>query len=136
MASIVRSIGVLFVIAVLAYLVLLLAFVRIAYGAQAEIVYSQEYCNQVKGIHQFRINHPVTGELIGWADCATNDEIIELDFGKKWYQGVGQVLMYAQYTGLKGKLVLITKPFGRYHLRALNLIHRYNLPIEVEAIRP
>lgn len=106
-------------------------------GAEtAEIVYSQAWCKAAGGKHQFRVVHPVTGELVGWADCATKTEVVEVEKERKWYEGVGQVLMYAQYTGLRPRLVLVGKPYGRYHLRALNLVYLYRLPIEVEVIEP
>jgi len=102
----------------------------------AEVVYSQSWCKAAGGKHQFRVTHPVTGELVGFADCVTDKWAVEVEKERRWYQAVGQSLMYAQYTGLRAKIVLIGKEYGKYHLRLLNMIWNYQLPIEVEVIAP
>lgn len=116
--------------------VALLALAECARAQTAEVVYSQNWCKAAGGKHQFRVTHPVTGELVGWADCVTDTWAVEVERERKWYQAVGQSLMYAQYTGLRAKIVLIGTPYGKYHLRLLNMIWTYRLPIEVEIIEP
>lgn len=40
-------------------------------------------------------------------DCLTNEYAIEVDFAKKWAEGIGQSLYYAEITGKKPAIGLI-----------------------------
>lgn len=40
-------------------------------------------------------------------DCVTDEYVIEVDFARKWYEGVGQSLHYATVTGKKPGVALI-----------------------------
>lgn len=42
-------------------------------------------------------------------DCLTDEYAIEFDWGKKWAEGVGQSLYYANITGKKPAVALIIK---------------------------
>jgi hypothetical protein len=57
----------------------------------------------------------------------------EVDFARKWAEGLGQALRYARLTGKRGALVLIC---GSYSdrikaARAQKDINHYQLPIDV-----
>jgi len=105
-----------------------------------EMVYAQEWCQKVGGYgagHPANtIRHKVTGRVLGFSDCITEDYVIEVDFGKKWRDCIAQALWYSMNTGLKAKCVLITKPYGEYHRRALFFSHHYTLPVEVDIFNP
>jgi hypothetical protein len=71
-------------------------------------------------------------------DCLTEDMATEVDFAKKWYEGVTQALHYSMLTGRPGGLLLIveTKKDWKYVERARTLIKFYNLPIKIFTISP
>lgn len=42
-------------------------------------------------------------------DCLTSEYAIEVDFAKKWAEGIGQALYYAEITGKKPAVALIVE---------------------------
>ena len=71
-------------------------------------------------------------------DCLTDDMATEVDFAKKWYEGVTQALHYSMLTSRPGGLLLIveTEKDWKYVERARTLIKFYNLPIKIFTISP
>lgn len=71
-------------------------------------------------------------------DCVTTTHAIEFDFGKKWYEAVGQSLHYSLVTGKKAGIVLILEsPKDRkYWNRLKHVIKKYDLPIRVWTMGP
>ena len=65
-------------------------------------------------------------------DCLTPMNAVEVDFGGKWYQAVGQSLYYALQTGHRAGVVLIVeRPEDRKYWYKLNtLIEHFKLPID------
>ena len=65
------------------------------------------------------------------ADCMTETNAIEFDFGDKWAEAIGQSLYYAFQTNKKAGIVLILENAKdrRYWLRLNSVIQHYNLPI-------
>jgi len=56
-------------------------------------------------------------------DCLTKKYAIEVDFGKKWAEGIGQSLYYAEMTGKKPAVALIIdKKSEQRYLRRLNKV--------------
>lgn len=68
-------------------------------------------------------------------DCLTTLTAYEYDWAKKWAEGIGQALHYAQQTRKQAGLVLITGPNDfRYVKRARETIEYHNLPIVLRTI--
>ena len=66
-------------------------------------------------------------------DVVTETHAIEVDFGYKWTEAIGQSLHYAFQLNKKAgiALVLKTKNDYRYLVRLRSVIKHYELPIEV-----
>ncbi len=68
-------------------------------------------------------------------DCLTDSHAIEYDFGRNFYQAVGQSLHYAMFTGKRAGIVLIINDSElRFYNRAKALINHYGLPIDLWVI--
>lgn len=69
-------------------------------------------------------------------DCLTATHAVEVDFGNKWAEAIGQSLYYAFKTGKRaGILLILEKPSDqRYWLRLNSTIEHYNLPIDTWAV--
>lgn len=65
-------------------------------------------------------------------DCLTDSHAVEVDFGNKWAEAVGQALYYAIQTNRKAGIVLILeKPTDyKYWIRLNTIIEHFNLPID------
>lgn len=68
-------------------------------------------------------------------DCLTTTNAVEVDFGPKWAEAVGQALYYSVQTGRKAGIVLILEsPEERkYWIRLNSVVTHYNLPIDTWA---
>ncbi len=66
------------------------------------------------------------------ADCITDKNAIEFDFGKKWAESIGQALYYSLQTGKRAGIVLILEsPADRkYFIRVNSTIQQFKLPID------
>lgn len=64
-------------------------------------------------------------------DCLTDEYAIEVDFAKKWAEGIGQSLYYAQMTGKKPAVALIVdiKKEKRYLTRLEKVAQKSNIKI-------
>jgi len=69
-------------------------------------------------------------------DCLTETMAVEVDFARKFYEGISQALHYAMLTGKKAALLLIVEKKGdwKYVERAKRLIEFYQLPVTVFVI--
>jgi len=65
-------------------------------------------------------------------DCLTETHAVEMDFGKKWAESIGQALHYSIQTGKRPGVVLILEKPGDYkYWRRLNtIIKHFGLPID------
>ena len=65
-------------------------------------------------------------------DCLTSKYAIEVDFAKKWAEGIGQSLYYADVTGKKPGVGLIVGKKDKRYLKRLNrLAKKYNIKVFV-----
>jgi len=65
-------------------------------------------------------------------DCLTEEYAIEMDFGGKWAEAIGQSLSYAAMTGKKAGIVLIVGKKGdRYIARIQKIIDVHSLDIRL-----
>ncbi|WP_084154111.1 hypothetical protein [Maridesulfovibrio frigidus] len=108
--------------------IMLLAILSISYPAfGSERDYQDLWCNQNHGEVEFRLPDATR------VDCLTDTHAVEMDFGRKWAEAIGQSLYYASCTGKRAGVVLIVDKSkeGRY-LRRLNEAITYaKLPIDV-----
>lgn len=72
-------------------------------------------------------------------DCLTETHAIEVDWARKWMEGVGQSLHYAEVAKKKPGLALIVRPGkadARHVERARTLTHRYGITLWLIPIPP
>ena len=95
--------------------------------------YQNYHCNQLSGVSEFR---PKKDKYVR-IDCELADYSIEVDFGKKHYEAVGQSLYYSALTKKKaGIWLIIKKPKQMKHaVRLVRNIRMNKLPITVWVIR-
>ena len=63
-------------------------------------------------------------------DCLTGEYAIEVDFAKKWAEGIGQSLYYAEVTGKKPGVALIVGEKDKRYLKRLNRVaSKYNIKV-------
>ena len=64
-------------------------------------------------------------------DCLTQEYAIEVDFAKKWAEGIGQSLHYAHMTGRKPAIGLIMdeREDERYFKRLNTIAEKYQIKI-------
>jgi len=62
-------------------------------------------------------------------DCITTNYAVEVEFAKKYHEGVGQVLDYAHQTGKKPAILLIieTEKDWRYYNKLKPLAEEHNI---------
>jgi hypothetical protein len=88
------------------------------------------YCTGINGIQEYTLKNKVR------VDCLTNEYAIEMDWARKWYEGLTQAMYYAMKTNKKAKLVLIRdKNDQKYIDRAKEVIEFYDLPVDLEVIQ-
>lgn len=66
-----------------------------------ERYYQTKMCNEISGEMEFVLSDSAR------VDCLTGEYAIEVDFAKKWAEGIGQSLYYAQQTKRKPAVALI-----------------------------
>ncbi len=111
-------------------LIILLSISVPSLGAERD--YQDLWCNQNHGEVEFRLPDATR------VDCLTETHAVEMDFGRKWAEAIGQSLYYASCTGKRAGVVLIVDKDkdGRY-LRRLNEAITYaKLPIDVWVMDP
>lgn len=100
-----------------------------AFGSQrkGERYYQVKWCAANRGEMEVRMSDGTR------ADCVTETHAVEMDFARKWAEGLGQALRYARLTGKRGAVALIWKN-QRDRAKIMNLIRDvryYKLPIDV-----
>jgi hypothetical protein len=65
-------------------------------------------------------------------DCVTNTHAIEIEFGNKWAEAVGQSAYYSLQTERKAGIVLILEKIKdrKYWIRLNGTIEHFGLPID------
>ena len=79
--------------------------------------YQTLFCNDLDGVMEYRLPDKTR------VDCLTDKYAIEVDFARKWAEGVGQSLLYAEMTGKEPAIGLImnVKKDDKY-LQRLNAV--------------
>lgn len=66
-----------------------------------ESEYRDAFCDQMGGVREYRLEDRAR------IDCLSDTYAIEIEFAKKWAEGIGQSLYYAQMSGKKPAIALI-----------------------------
>lgn len=87
--------------------------------------YQAELCDALGGVTEYVL--PDRSRV----DCLTETYAVEVDFAKKWAEGAGQSLFYAEMTGKRAAVGLIVDPGkDRRYLERLRLLaDRYDIKI-------
>ena len=87
--------------------------------------YQTIFCNEHGGKMEYMLKDRTR------VDCLTDEYAIEIDFAKKWAEGIGQSLYYAYMTGKKPAIGLIidTDKEERYFKRLDAIAKKYGITI-------
>ena len=97
---------------------------KTSYKKHTEKYYQQKFCKVVGGKMEVRLKDRTR------VDCLTSEYAIEVDFAKKWAEGIGQSLYYALMTGKKPAVALIIgEKDKRYLKRAKKVAKKYKIKI-------
>ncbi len=93
-------------------------------GKRYEKYYQTKMCNKLDGIIEYRLPDRTR------VDCLTDDYAIEVDWAKKWAEGIGQALYYAQMTGRDPAVgLIIGKGDERYLKRLKKVADEFDIKI-------
>jgi hypothetical protein len=70
-------------------------------GKKNERYYQKLFCEPLEGVIEYRLSDSSR------VDCLTDKYAIEVDWAKKWAEGIGQSLYYGLMTGKKPAVALI-----------------------------
>lgn len=117
------------------FVLMVIAWAAIAAGAHAgnehpERWYQVRWCEAHHGQTEYVLPDRTR------CDCLTATHAVEVDFGRKWTEAIGQALHYSAQTGKRAGLVLIleTKQDQKYWGRLTKTITHFGLPIDTWAI--
>ena len=86
------------------------------YAKKNERYYQAIMCNKLDGIMEYRLQDRTR------VDCLTDNYAIEVDWAKKWAEGIGQALYYAQMTNRKPAVALIVGKKDKKFLKRLETV--------------
>lgn len=94
--------------------------------------YQEIWCVRHSGRMEYRLPDSTR------VDCLTDTHAVEMDFGRKWAEAIGQSLYYSACTGKRAGVVLILKDKGevRFLKRLEATIESAGLPIDVWIMQP
>ncbi len=81
-----------------------------------EKYYQTKMCNEFEGNMEYVLLDKAR------VDCLTSEYAIEVDFAKKWAEGIGQSLYYADVTGKKPAIGLIVGDGDEKYLKRINRV--------------
>jgi hypothetical protein len=81
-----------------------------------EKYYQTKMCNEFGGKVEYILFDKAR------VDCLTDEYAIEVDFAKKWAEGIGQTLYYAQVTGKKPAIGLIVGSDDEKYLKRVRTV--------------
>lgn len=89
-----------------------------------EAYYQNKICNKLNGIKEFTLIDKTR------VDCLTIKYAIEVDWAKKWAEGIGQSLYYAHMTGKKPAIgLIVNKKDQRYIDRLKTIANKFDIKI-------
>ena len=96
------------------------------YVKHNERYYQEKMCKKMDGLVEYRLKDKTR------VDCLTDDYAIEVDFAKKWAEGIGQALFYALMTGKEPAVGLIVgEKDTRYLKRLKKVASKFDIKIFV-----
>lgn len=112
-----------------ALIYILLTLLPVTTATAGEHEYAAPWCAAHSGQVEVRLKDGTR------ADCLTKSHAIEVDYARKWCEGLGQALHYARLTGRRPAVVLIMGPGdGRFQRRLEAAIRYYELEVEIYTI--
>ena len=91
-----------------------------------EKYYQTKLCNKLDGKMEYRLFDRTR------VDCLTDNYAIEVDFAKKWAEGIGQSLYYSDVTGKSPAVALIVgKKDKRFLKRLKRIAKKYDIKVFV-----
>lgn len=113
------------------FLVLLLLPTAAAAEDHPERWYQERWCAEHGGEAEVVLENRTR------VDCLTDRYAVEVDFGPKWAQAIGQALYYAERTGRRPGIVLVLEDGGERYLRRLReATEGQGLEIRVWVVEP
>jgi len=89
-----------------------------------EKYYQTKFCNKLGGIMEFKLKDSTR------VDCLSDEYAIEVDWAKKWAEGIGQSLYYGLMTKKKPAVALIvSKKDKRFIKRLEKVADEFNIKI-------
>ena len=89
--------------------------------------YQYIFCNNQNGIIEYRLKDKSR------VDCLTKDYAIEIDYGKKWAESIGQSLYYSYMTNRKAGIGIIvdinSKADNRYLKRLYKVTNKLDIKV-------
>ena len=85
---------------------------------QNEKYYQTIMCNELSGKIEYILKDRTR------VDCLTNDYAIEVDWAKKWAEGVGQSLYYAEMTNKKPAVALIVGNNDQKYIKRVEVLSK------------
>jgi len=96
------------------------------YKKHTEKYYQSKFCKNLDGIMEFRLRDKTR------VDCLTDNYAIEVDFAKKWAEGIGQSLYYADVTGkIPAVGLIVGKKDKRFLKRLKRIAKKYDIKVFV-----
>jgi hypothetical protein len=91
-----------------------------------EKYYQTQLCKKLNGVMEYRLKDKTR------VDCLTDKYAIEVDFAKKWAEGIGQSLYYSEMTYKKPAVALIVgEKDNRFLKRLKKVAYKHNIKIFV-----
>ena len=81
-----------------------------------EKYYQTKLCKKLKGKMEYRLSDNTR------VDCLTDEYAIEVDWAKKWAEGIGQSLYYGYMTNKKPAVALICSKKDKRYIKRLNTV--------------
>jgi hypothetical protein len=99
-------------------------FKKLSTSSHNEKYYQTKMCNKLGG------NMEVVLEDRARIDCLTSEYAIEVDFAKKWAEGIGQSLYYAEMSGKKPAVGLISGTDDKKFINRLETVaKKHNIKV-------
>ena len=96
------------------------------YVKHNERYYQEKMCKKMDGLVEYRLKDKTR------VDCLTDDYAIEVDFAKKWAEGIGQALFYSLMTGKEPAVGLIVgEKDARYLKRLRKVANKFDIEVFV-----
>lgn len=113
------------------FLLLLVSGSAVAEGHYPENEYQSRWCTDADGLTEVVLPDGTR------CDCLTETHAVEVDFGRKWAESIGQALLYGELAHRRPGVVLVleTQADVRGLTRLRQVVRAYKLPIDVWTVQ-